>query len=72
MYEWRGHAVWLSHEQLREIEVATLYYFVSDSCIQTGLLDDSDSETSFFPNVNDGNFVALPSVHVTTLGSFGR
>ena len=35
-FEWRGHAVWLSHKLLMEMEVATLYYFVGGNNIQTG------------------------------------
>ena len=61
-YKWRGHAVWLSYELLMELEVATLYCFVSGSSIQAGAADDS--EASFFPNVKDGNLVASPSVHI--------
>ena len=30
-----------------------------------------DSEVKFFPNFKDGSFVTSPSVHVTTLSSFG-
>ena len=45
-YEWRGHAVWLSHELLIEMEVATSYCFVGGSSIQTGAVDAS--EVSFF------------------------
>ena len=68
-YEWRGHAVWLSHELLMELEVATLHCLVGGSSIQTMAV--GDLEVNFFPNVNDGNFVASPSVHIVTLGSFG-
>ena len=28
-----------------------------------------DSEANFFPNVKDGNFVALSFLHIVTLGS---
>ena len=53
-----------------EMEVATLYCFVDGNNIQTGAIA-GDSEANFFPNFKDGNFVASPSVHIATLGSFG-
>ena len=62
--------MWVSNELLMEMEFATLYYFLDDSSIQTGAV--YDSEESFFPNIKDGNFVASPSVHINTLGCFGR
>ena len=69
-YEWKGHAVWLSHELLlMKMEVHTFCYFVSVNNIQTGAV--GDSEANFFPNFKDGSFVTSSSVHVTTLGSFG-
>ena len=63
-YEWRGHAVWLSHKLLMEMEVATLYYFVGGNNIQTGAV--GDSEASFFPNVKDSNFVASPFLYTAS------
>ena len=71
-YKWRGHAVWLSHELLMEIKVATLYCFVGGNSMQTG--EAHDSEASFFPNTKYDNIVASPSVHIAnyTLRSFGR
>ena len=41
-YKWGGHVVWLSHELLMEMEVATLYCFVGGSSIQTGVVDASE------------------------------
>ena len=42
-YEWRGHAVWLSHELLlMKMEVDILCCFVSVNSIQTGSVDDSE------------------------------
>ena len=67
-YKWRaGDAVWLSHELLMEMKVATLYCFVGGNSIQRGAVDDS--EASFFLNIKYGNFIASPSVHIATLGS---
>ena len=44
--------------------------FVDGNNIQTGAIV-GDSEANFFPNFKDGSFVASPSVHIATLGSFG-
>ena len=63
-YEWRGHAVWLSHELLMEMGVVTLYSFVGGCSIQTRAVDQ---KPSFFPNVKDGNFIA--SAHIATNAS---
>ena len=52
------------NRMLMEMEVATLYYFVGSNNIQTGVV--GDSEANFFPNVKDGNFVALPSLHTAS------
>ena len=67
--------MWLSHELLMEMKVATLYCFIGGNSVQIGAVDDS--EASFFhrvsrPNIKYGNFVASPSVHIATLESFGR
>ena len=70
-YKWRGHAVWLSHELLMEMEVVTLYCFVGGSSMRIGEVDASEvTEVRFFTNVKDGTIVASPSVHIAPLGSF--
>ena len=59
-----------SHELLMEMNVTTLYCFVSGNSIQTRAVDDS--EGSFFPNIKYANCVVSSSVHIAITGSFGR